>query len=170
MFTLDWTNIGKIALLGLMGYVALILLLRIAGKRSLSQLNAFDLVVTVSIGSILATIMLDQKVSIFDGITALATLLLLQWIFTMTTIKSEKLDDVATADPTLLYYNGSFCKNALNKERIQEEEIIQSVRINGDLSMEQVKAVVIEPNGEISILPEDETEKIDTLQNLENKK
>ena len=166
MFTLDWTNIGKIALLGLMGYVALILLLRIAGKRSLSQLNAFDLVVTVSIGSILATIMLDQKVSIFDGITALATLLLLQWIFTMTTKESEKFDDVATSDPTLLYYNGSFCKDALNKERIQEKEIIQSVRMNGNLSMEQVKAVVIEPNGEISILPKEEPEKIDTLQNM----
>ncbi len=88
----------------------------------------------------------------------------------MTTKKSEKFDDVITANPTLLYYNGSFCKDALKKERIQEEEIIQSVRTNGNLSMEQVKAVIIEPNGEISILPEEKTENIDTLQNLESKK
>ncbi len=155
MFTLDWTNLVKIALLGLMGYVALISLLRISGKRSLSQLNAFDLVVTVSMGSILATIMLDQKVSIFDGIVALLTLLILQWIFTKATKKSKKLDDILTADPSLLFYNGKFCEKALKKERIQKEEIIQSARKDGNLSMDQVKAVILEPNGNLSVLPKD---------------
>ena len=68
MFDLNWMEIGRIFLLGIMAYIFLIILLRVAGKRSLAQLNAFDLVITVSIGSVLATIMLDNKISIFDGI------------------------------------------------------------------------------------------------------
>ncbi|MEK3976446.1 MULTISPECIES: hypothetical protein [unclassified Psychrobacillus] len=68
MFDLNWLEIWRIILLGVMAYIVLIIMLRLARKRSLAQLNAFDLVITVSIGSVFATFMLDNKVSIFDGL------------------------------------------------------------------------------------------------------
>lgn len=61
MFDLNWMEIGRIILLGFMAYIVLIIMLRLAGKRSLAQLNAFDLVITVSIGSVFATIMLVRS-------------------------------------------------------------------------------------------------------------
>lgn len=163
MFELNWMEIGRISLLGVMAYVILIILLRIAGKRSLAQLNAFDLVITVSIGSVLATIMLDSKISIFDGFAALFVLLALQWIFSFSNKKMEMFNDMVTSDPTLLYYNGNYCEKTMEKERIRKDEIIKSARLEGNLSMESVHAVILEPNGELSILSNRKDEKEDTI-------
>ena len=166
MFDLNWMEIGRIFLLGIMAYIFLIILLRVAGKRSLAQLNAFDLVITVSIGSVLATIMLDNKISIFDGIAALFVLIALQWIFSFSSKKSNTFDDVVTSDPALLFYNGNFFDKTMEKERIRKDEIIQAVRLESNLSMEEVRAVVLEPNGELSILPNNENGKEDTLNKI----
>ncbi|WP_298470996.1 YetF domain-containing protein [uncultured Psychrobacillus sp.] len=166
MFDLNWMEIGRIFLLGIMAYIFLIILLRVAGKRSLAQLNAFDLVITVSIGSVLATIMLDNKISIFDGIAALFVLIALQWIFSFSSKKSNTFDDVVTSDPALLFYNGNFSDKTMEKERIRKDEIIQAVRLESNLSMEEVRAVVLEPNGELSILPNNENGKEDTLNKI----
>ena len=166
MFDFNWMEIGRIFLLGIMAYIFLIILLRVAGKRSLAQLNAFDLVITVSIGSVLATIMLDNKISIFDGIAALFVLIALQWIFSFSSKKSNRFDDVVTSDPALLFYNGNFFDKTMEKERIRKDEIIQAVRLESNLSMEEVRAVVLEPNGELSILPNNENGKEDTLNKI----
>lgn len=166
MFDFNWMEIGRIFLLGIMAYIFLIILLRVAGKRSLAQLNAFDLVITVSIGSVLATIMLDNKISIFDGIAALFVLIALQWIFSFSSKKSNTFDDVVTSDPALLFYNGNFFDKTMEKERIRKDEIIQAVRLESNLSMEEVRAVVLEPNGELSILPNNESGKEDTLNKI----
>lgn len=164
LFELNWMEIGRISLLGLMAYVLLIILLRIAGKRSLAQLNAFDLVITVSIGSVLATIMLDSKVSIFDGFAALLVLLALQWIFALSSKKIEAFNDIVTDDPSLLYYKGTYCQKTMEKERIRKDEIIKSARLEGILSMESVHAVILEPNGELSILSKRKDKKEDTIE------
>ncbi|MCM3359931.1 MULTISPECIES: YetF domain-containing protein [unclassified Psychrobacillus] len=166
MFDLNWMEIGRIFLLGIMAYIFLIILLRVAGKRSLAQLNAFDLVITVSIGSVLATIMLDSKISIFDGIAALFVLVALQWIFSFSSRKSNTFDDVVTSDPALLFYNGNFFVKTMEKERIRKDEMIQAVRLESNLSMEEVRAVILEPNGELSILPNNENGKEDTLNKI----
>lgn len=167
MFELNWMEIGRISLLGVMAYIILIIMLRISGKRSLAQLTAFDLVITVSIGSVLATIMLDSKVSIFDGIAALFVLLALQWIFSLTNKKVEAFNDIVTGDPTLLFYNGNYCDKTMEKERIRKDEIMKSVRLDGNLSMDTVHAVILEPNGELSILPKRKDKKEDTLEELQ---
>ena len=124
MFDLNWMEIGRIILLGFMAYIVLIIMLRLAGKRSLAQLNAFDLVITVSIGSVFATIMLDSKVSIFDGIAALFVLIALQWLFSFSSKKSDTFDDIVTADVALLYYSGSYFYKTMKKERIREDEMV----------------------------------------------
>lgn len=67
----NWGGIGRTLLVGVLAYVALILLLRLSGKRTLAKLNAFDLVVTVAIGSTLATILLSESVALAEGVVAL---------------------------------------------------------------------------------------------------
>ena len=70
-----WSGIGRTALISVTAYAALVLFLRISGKRTLSKLNAFDLVVTVALGSTLATILLSQDVALAEGLTALGMLI-----------------------------------------------------------------------------------------------
>jgi len=66
-----WRDLVRILVLGIAGYTAVLLLLRASGKRTLSKLNAFDFVVTVALGSTLATVLLSDSVSLIDGVTAL---------------------------------------------------------------------------------------------------
>ena len=75
----SWTGLGRVVLVGALAYVALVLLLRISGKRTLSKLNAFDLVVTVALGSTLATVLLSKSVALAEGVLALGLLIFLQY-------------------------------------------------------------------------------------------
>ena len=79
IFFQGWSGVGRVLLIGSLAYVYLILLLRVTGKRTLAKLNAFDLVVTVAIGSTLATILLSNDVALAEGIAALTLLAALQF-------------------------------------------------------------------------------------------
>lgn len=74
-------------IVGVPAYVALVFILRLSGKRSLSQMNAFDLFVTVSLGSTLATVLLSKSVALAEGIAALALLLFLQFSITWLSVR-----------------------------------------------------------------------------------
>ena len=86
-----WAALGRVLVIGPLAYLALVLLLRISGKRTLTKLNAFDLVVTVALGSTLATILLSKSVSLTEGVLALALLIALQFAITWTSVRSERV-------------------------------------------------------------------------------
>ena len=78
-------------LIGLMAYTSVIVIIRASGKRSLSQLNAFDFVVTVAIGSILASILINRNLTITQGITAFLVLMIMQYIITKLSVHGNTL-------------------------------------------------------------------------------
>lgn len=73
-----WENVARVLLMGVSAYLALLFFLRLSGSRTLAKFSAFDLVVTVALGSTLATILLNRDVTLVEGVTAFATLILLQ--------------------------------------------------------------------------------------------
>ncbi|WP_053217135.1 DUF421 domain-containing protein [Virgibacillus senegalensis] len=166
MFSFSWSSIGRVVLIGILAYLVLIVLLRITGKRTLTKLNAFDLVITVAIGSTFATILLNQKVSIFQGVTALATLVFLQFVFAWSSIRSTFINRLIKAEPKLLFYQGRFFKKRMVQERIQRIEVLQAVRNQGLISMEMVEAVILETDGSMSVLKKTDKYEPDTLENV----
>jgi uncharacterized membrane protein YcaP (DUF421 family) len=85
----SWTGLGRVLLVGTLAYAALVLLLRISGKRTLSKLNAFDLVVTVALGSTLATVLLSKSVALAEGVLALCLLVSLQYAIAWLSVRSS---------------------------------------------------------------------------------
>ncbi|SFH79306.1 DUF421 domain-containing protein [Pisciglobus halotolerans] len=148
----DWNTIFRILLVGTLAYLLLILVLRIFGKRTLSKLNAFDFVVTIALGSILATILTSRDLTLVDGTIAFTILIFLQFIITKLTIYFQIADKAVKASPTLLFYKGQYDFEAIKKERLSEEEILQAVRSKGSASMEDILAVVLETSGDLSII------------------
>ncbi len=88
----DWSGLGRVIVVGTLTYVALVLILRISGKRTLSKMNAFDLVVTVALGSTLATIILSKDVALAEGILALGLLIGLQYVVTWSSVRSNTIN------------------------------------------------------------------------------
>ena len=77
-----WPTVARTAVVGVPAYAALVLLLRLSGKRTLSKFNAFDFVVTVALGSTLASVLISNSVALAQGVTAFVVLLGLQFAFT----------------------------------------------------------------------------------------
>lgn len=145
----------RMLLVGVLSYFLLILIIRITGKRTLSKMNAFDLIITVALGSSFATVIIDTSIALLEGMAALGLLILLQYVITYTSVRSKAVRKLIKSDPTLLYYHGLFIEKNMIKERISKDEIDQHVRNNGYSSYKQVTAVVLESDGSLSVLDSD---------------
>lgn len=148
-----WSDVTRTVLVGTSAYVALLVLLRITGKRTLSKLNAFDLVVTVALGSTLATILLSAHVSWVEGVAALALLVLLQLLVTWSTVRTGSGGrSVVTGPPAVLVCDGVLLEEALRGQRTTASEIRQALRQSGVGGLDQVAAVVLETDGTLSVV------------------
>ena len=148
----SWTGLGRVVLVGALAYVALVLLLRISGKRTLTKLNAFDLVVTVALGSTLATVLLSKTVALAEGALALGLLILLQYAIAWLSVRSPGFQAMIKAEPTLLLCRGRFLAVAMRAERITRDEILAAVRASGAADVGKVAAVVLETDGSLSVI------------------
>lgn len=147
-----WPGILRTLLVGTLAYVTLVLFLRLSGKRTLSKLNAFDLVVTVALGSTLSAILLQESIALAEGATALGLLVSLQYIVTFASVRSKSVAKAIRSEPTLLVRNGSFCHDAMMRQRVTEDEIMSAARSNGRERLDEVAAVVLESDGTLSII------------------
>lgn len=147
-----WSGILRTLIVGMMAYAALVLFLRVSGKRTLAKLNAFDFVVTVALGSTLSAILVQESIALAEGATALALLVGLQYLVTFVSVRSRTAAKIVRAEPTLLAREGAFCHRAMKRERITEDEVLSAVRSNGHRDLQDVEAVVLESDGSLSIL------------------
>jgi uncharacterized membrane protein YcaP (DUF421 family) len=148
----EWEDILRILIVGTAGYAGLILLLRISGKRTLSKWNAFDFVVTIAFGSVLATLILSNEVSISEGLIAFAILILLQFIITWLSVRSKFVHKLVKDEPTLLLHKGNFIEKNLKSKRVTESEVRAAVRSEGISSLEDIEFVILETNGNLSVI------------------
>lgn len=139
-------------IVGTLGYLGLIVLLRVSGKRTLSKWNAFDFVVTVAFGSTLATLLLSPDTSLAGGLFALALLIVLQAVITFLSSRSRRFHRLVKARPTLLLYRGRPIEEALRRERVTATEVHAAVRANGHAALEEIEAVVLETDGSFSVM------------------
>lgn len=147
-----WQPLARTAIVGILGYLALVALLRVSGKRTLSKYNAFDFVVTVAFGSTLATMLLSQQASLAQGIMAFLVLLGMQFVITWLSVRSEKVQELVKAEPALLLFRGQFLEDAMRRERVSREELLAAARSEGVASVEDVEAAVLETDGTITVV------------------
>ena len=160
MFFFDsWFAMGRTAVVGVLAYLALVLLLRVSGKRTLSKMNAFDLVVTVALGSTLATVLLSTSVALVRGVLAFALLIGLQFALTWLSVRSQVVRGFIKAEPTLLVHKGRFLRGVMKRERVTEDEILAALRTQGMTTIEEgVEAVVLETDSSFSVVKSSSTD------------
>lgn len=142
----------RVALVALLAYGSLVVVLRFAGKRALAKLNAFDFVVTVALGSTLATVLLSGDVAFLEGFLAFAMLALLQWVVARLSIAFPGFRRLVRSQPRLLLEDGRYRPDAMRDERITEDEIVSVIRSSGVARIEDVAAVVLETDGSLSVI------------------
>lgn len=155
----SWVEIF-ISTLGI--YLAVIIFTRIAGKRSFSKMSSFDFAMTVAIGSIIATTALSSSVSLIQGVTGLLAVYLLQMGAAL--LRRFPLMRMAIDNTPLLLMDGDkILKENLRKARVSESDLLSKLREANVIKLSQVRAVVFETTGTISVLHSDESELEDWL-------
>lgn len=130
----------------------LILSVRICGLRSFSKMTSFDFAITVAVGSLLATPIINSNISILKGICAIGIIFLLQFIISFCRKRFSIFAELIDNDPVFLYKDGSFLNDNLNKTRVTKSDVIAKLREANATDLSLVTAVVLESTGDISVL------------------
>lgn len=155
MFFDRWSDLLRVAVVATLAYAWLVLVLRVVGKRALSKLNAFDFVVTVALGSTLATVLLSEDVSLAEGALAFAMLALLQYVISRLSVGSSWFKRLVRSEPALLVRDGQIFERALMRERVTRSDVESAIRNHGIGNLAEVGAVVLETDGSFSVIRRD---------------
>lgn len=154
-FFSNWVTIFRILLVGTLIYLSVVVILRLFGKRALAKMNAFDFVVTIALGSILSTTIVNKNLALVDGALVILLLLLLQFALSKLAMVSTLVNGLIKEELAVLFYKNQFDYTVMKKQRVLEGEIYQAMRAKGFSSTNNVLAVVLETTGDISVLPKD---------------
>lgn len=147
--------------------ISLLLLVKANGLRTFSKMSSHDFAVTIAIGSILATTILQKSPSLSVGIVAIAALLVWQNLFSRWRLKRNQHHIENT--PILLAKDGKILHQNLKKTRVSEGDIYAKMREANVLRMKDVKAAILEVTGDVSILHGDGPIDARLLKGVQNK-
>ena len=148
----------RVVLTAPIAYAGLVALLRVSGKRSVAKLSAFDLVVTVALGSMLASIVLSPETALAEGVAGIGVLVTLQWVVASVTARSRVAGSIVKARPRIVARDGKVVEGALKRENLGPDEVLAALRKRGQRSLRDVLAVVLESDGTLSVIPDGDGE------------
>jgi uncharacterized membrane protein YcaP (DUF421 family) len=133
-------------------YGALIVGLRLAGKRELAQLNPFDLVVLLTLSNTVQNAIIGDDNSVTGGLIGAAALLFINYLVVRFLYRHERLERLVEGEPDVLIDHGEICKAALDREIITLAELETAAHKQGFAELADVERAVIEPGGSISFV------------------
>ena len=135
-------------------YVFLLVVVRLLGKREIGNTSAFDLIVALILGEVVDEIIYGD-VTILQGVIAIVVVAIWHLVNSWASFKSEIIDKITGASPTIVVKNGQIQRKNLAKERLNEDELLSELRLMGVEVVKEVKQATLEPNGKISVIQED---------------
>lgn len=148
----SWTAVIRVVFMSVAGYVTLLLLLRVSGQRTLSQLTAFDMVITVTVGSAFGRVITARDVALVEVIAAFGSLVLLQWIVANLWGRLPSIRSRLSPTPALLYYDGEIVWSQMRRTHLREDDLLWAARQEGLGTLDDVQAILLEGNGGMSVL------------------
>ncbi len=133
-------------------YIILVVLVRLAGKRELAQLNQFDLIVLLTLSNTVQNAIIGNDNSLVGGIVSAATLIAVNWLVVRFMYRHEKLDRVIEGDPVTLVIDGQVMKDRCDAELITVAELEAAAHRQGFSSLREVARAVLEPGGTLSFI------------------
>ena len=130
----------------------IILIVRVSGLRTFAKMSSFDFASTIAVGSILASIVINQDQSILKGAVALGGIILFQTIFSFAKRKWEWFSNLFTNKPMLLMEDGKFIMNNLRKTNVDAKDVYAKLREANVKDKSEVLAVILESTGDISVI------------------
>lgn len=151
MWTLE-TPWYELVIRGTVIYFFMFILMRIWGKKHLSEVTTFDFILLLFISEAVQNSLVDDDHSLFGGMIVITTFLIWSTILNKLTFRSRKFEMLIDGEPKIIVKDGKMIREVLRKEEITEQELYESFRENGVLDLKDVKQATIETNGHISVV------------------
>lgn len=145
-----------VALRAVILYGILLVAMRIMGKGELGELQPFDFVVSLMLAELAVMPMEDLNAPMFHGFMAIAAIMFLQCLISYVTLKSNTARKIICGTPTIIIDHGKFNTKDMNKLRINVNDVLGQMRLKGYYSVENIDYLIMETNGEMSIIAPDE--------------
>jgi uncharacterized membrane protein YcaP (DUF421 family) len=134
------------------GYLFLVFVVRVAGRRPGKQMSPFEFVLIFFIGGLTLTFMVGDEASLTNALAQIATVAVLHYILVILRRKSAFFARCVDGTPLVLLSNGQWISETLRGSRIVDDDVMTAARDKGLSSLEEIKYAVLERNGEISII------------------
>jgi uncharacterized membrane protein YcaP (DUF421 family) len=135
-------------------YLVLMVLFKIAGRRSLAELTTFDLVLLMVIGEATQQALLGDDFSLTNAVLVIVTLIAIDVGLSLIKQRSSWLSRLIDGGPTVIVENGQLLHKRMHHARLVEEDILEAARASqGVLTIDEIKFAIIERNGKISVIP-----------------
>ena len=146
-------NFFYVVMKSVVSIIILFLLTKMMGRKQISQLNLYDYVVGITIGSVAAEISTNVDSDFFSGIVVMTVYSLVSIIISYLTEKSIKLRRFLIGVPIVIMENGQILEDSLKKSKFDINDLLQEARINGYYDLSQINYAIMEANGTVSFLP-----------------
>lgn len=147
-----WSPVLHTLVIGTVGYLVLVLLLRGAGPRTMASMTPLDFVIAVTLGSAFGRVLTAVKVSLVQAVAALVLLVVIQWVLAAARARFRAVRRLLDAPPVLLYHDGRLQNRALRRERLTEADVHTAAREAGHGSLADVAVVVLDQDGSFSVV------------------
>lgn len=144
----------------LFAFSFLFLLTRLLGKKQLAQMNFFDYVVGISIGSLAAVTAIDKNITILSGVTGLIAFTALPFLLDVLSQKSYRFRQFSSGHPRVLIYNGKILEDNVKKEKMAIDDLMVQLRNKGAFRLSDVEFAVMEENGSLSVMKKADAEPV----------
>lgn len=135
-------------------YTVLLVIFRVAGKRTLHDMTTFDLVLVLIISEAVQAALVDTDNSMTNAFLLVVTLVGMDIFLSVLKYRFPSFGQVLDGRPVVLVRDGRMIEYAASKERVDEEDILSAARcLHGIEHMEGIKHAVLEAGGKISIIP-----------------
>jgi len=151
---INWNELLYTALRASFVYVFLLMIVRLLGKREIGNTTAFDLIVALILGEVVDEIIYGD-VTILQGVIAIGVTAAWHLVNSWASFKSEFIEKLTGAPPTVVVKSGQIQLKNLAKERLNENELLSELRLMSVDDIKEVKLATLEPNGKISVIQED---------------
>ena len=156
------------ALKGSIAVIYLFLVIKVLGKKQISELNIFDYIIGLSLGNIAAEMTVNDDISIVEGLISMSVYGIFSLFVSFITEKSIILRRLITGEPVIIMENGKISRDQLKKCKIDINDLLQDARESGYFDISEINYAIMEPSGKISFLPKNKYKPV-TLNDLNKK-
>lgn len=150
------SQIFEIVLRSILAFFIMMIIARILGKPTISQLTYHDFVVTITLGALTANLTFNTQMKVWNVITALLTFTVIAYVLMYLAMKSRRIRKWVAGEPTVLIENGKILEGNIQKQKLTLDTLIQELREKNIFDLAEVEYAVLEPNGKFSVLRKSE--------------